>query len=347
MDNCDISIIVPIYKVEKYIKRCIDSLLAQTYRNYEIILVDDGSPDDCPQICDDYRKKYSFIKVIHKQNQGLGMARNSGLDIAIGKYIAFVDADDFVTPDMCEVLMSKATKYDADIVHSVFFKWELGNHKKKTDIDKDILYSSNKEISDFYLDMIAQSPEKNADTPVDVSVCSALYKRDIIEKNNIRFVSEREFISEDMVFNLDLYPCCSRIVVSSRHLYYYCYNGKSLSKSYKEERFEKDKELFSYIEERLKHLNIYDAVRTSRFLIARARYDMSLIVNSEHILGKQQTHLLLNNIVNDELLTKVVDSYPINKSRSLQKIFLVFLKKKRTSVLYVLCKLNNIKKRWD
>ena len=105
MKNSDlISIIVPVYNVEKYLKRCMDTLQNQTYENIEIILVDDGSPDDCQQLCDENARKDSRVKVIHKSNEGLGMARNSGFEIATGSYIVFVDSDDYVTEDMCEKL---------------------------------------------------------------------------------------------------------------------------------------------------------------------------------------------------------------------------------------------------
>lgn len=111
-----ISVIVPIYRVEEYLPKCLDSLLKQTFRDLEVILVDDGSPDRCGEICDEYREKDSRIRVIHKENGGLSSARNAGLDIAAGKYVAFVDSDDTVTPDCYEKLFRCAEKYDADLV---------------------------------------------------------------------------------------------------------------------------------------------------------------------------------------------------------------------------------------
>ena len=99
-----ISVVVPIYNVEKYLERCVESLRSQTYENLEIILVDDGSPDGCPAICDAYVKKDARIQVIHQVNAGLSRARNAGIDIAGGEYIAFVDSDDYVAPDFIESL---------------------------------------------------------------------------------------------------------------------------------------------------------------------------------------------------------------------------------------------------
>ena len=105
-----VSIIVPVYNVEKYLVRCMESLLNQTLKEIEIILVDDGSPDNCPQMCDEYARRDSRVKVIHKSNAGLGYARNSGLDVAVGEYIAFVDSDDYVDTSMYVSTQFRAIK---------------------------------------------------------------------------------------------------------------------------------------------------------------------------------------------------------------------------------------------
>lgn len=115
MDNMVISIIIPVYNVEKYLRRCIDSVIKQSYKNLEIILVDDGSPDNSGPICDEYAKKDVRIRVIHKANGGLSDARNAGLDIATGEYIGFVDSDDYIAEDMYELLLHNILEFDADI----------------------------------------------------------------------------------------------------------------------------------------------------------------------------------------------------------------------------------------
>ena len=111
-----ISVIVPVYNVEKYLNKCIESIVNQTYRNLEIILVDDGSPDNCPQMCDEWAKKDDRIIVIHKENGGLSDARNKGLDIATGEYIGFVDSDDWIDLDLYECFVSKFKKNNASII---------------------------------------------------------------------------------------------------------------------------------------------------------------------------------------------------------------------------------------
>ena len=118
-----VSVIVPVYKVEDYIRECIDSILAQTYPDFELILVDDGSPDNCGRICDDYAKGDNRIKVVHKVNGGLTSARNAGLDVAKGEWIMHVDGDDWIDPDMIESLIEAAQATGADLVFGDFTKY--------------------------------------------------------------------------------------------------------------------------------------------------------------------------------------------------------------------------------
>ena len=117
-----ISVIVPVYKVEKFLDRCINSIIQQTFTNLEIILVDDGSPDRSGEICDEWKMKDKRIRVIHKENGGLSDARNKGLDVATGDYVAFIDSDDWIDPDMFQLLYDATQKYQADIAEC---SWRL------------------------------------------------------------------------------------------------------------------------------------------------------------------------------------------------------------------------------
>lgn len=110
-----ISIIVPVYKVEAYLKKCVDSILAQTYQKYELILVDDGSPDRCGEICDQYARDCAAVRVIHQANQGQAAARNNGVKSSTGELITFIDSDDYVEPDYLEYLLGLLRRYNADI----------------------------------------------------------------------------------------------------------------------------------------------------------------------------------------------------------------------------------------
>ena len=117
-----LSYIIPVYKVEKYLEECVESILSQTMNDYEMILVDDGSPDSCPAICDRFAEEYpDKIRVIHKENGGLASARNAGLEVATGDYIFFVDSDDYLSEDRVKELYEKAVEFDADILQTSYF----------------------------------------------------------------------------------------------------------------------------------------------------------------------------------------------------------------------------------
>ena len=168
-----ISIIVPVYKVEKYLKRCVDSILTQTYQNMEIILVDDGSPDNCGAICDRYKETDSRVVVIHKKNGGLSDARNVGIEIARGEYITFIDSDDFISPFFLENLWITIQKSECEIAASWFINYYAGDNipeAKKVNI-KDITVLSKE---DFYKKLLYQDG-------VEVSAWGKLYKTNLFQ----------------------------------------------------------------------------------------------------------------------------------------------------------------------
>lgn len=145
-----ISIVVPIYNVEDYIVKNIESLINQTYKNIEIILVDDGSPDKCGSICDEYAEKDDRIVVIHKKNGGLSDARNVGIDIATGKYITFIDSDDYVSTKYCEILYNTIKKYDADISICNYTSFDEGEDASEKIVDDVVVMNSIQALDNLY-----------------------------------------------------------------------------------------------------------------------------------------------------------------------------------------------------
>lgn len=329
-----ISIIVPIYNVERYLDRCMQSLICQTYENIEIIMVDDGSLDRCPIMCDEYMAKDSRIKVVHKKNAGLGYARNSGLDVATGDYIIFVDSDDYVSNDMCEKLYATSCKYDADVVYGNIFHNANGKITLNKSIDRERSWRGEEEIRDLLLDFIATKPEYSRDTMMEVSVWKALFRRSIFDQYGIRFVSERQFISEDIIFDIDFLICCKCVAVIPDPVYYYCINPNSLSKSFRSDRFLKVKELYCEIIRKLSELyteEVYQE-RTDRFLIARARTNARQIVHHQKMIGKRAVCNGLKMIYQDDDLVNVLKRYPIAKL-PLKYAFIAYLMKIKSSLL--------------
>ena len=228
MENELISVIVPVYNVSRYIDRCMTSLLKQTYENIEIILVDDGSPDDCGFKCDQYARTDSRVYVIHKKNAGLGMARNSGLDIAKGKYVAFIDSDDYVDEQMFERLYDRLKHEKADTCFCRYYdRTSDGQNLLAREVYKKSLYCEE-EVWELLLGMIGNLPEEAGDVAIGMSVWKGLYANAIIQEQGIRFPSEREYISEDIIFHMQYLLYAQRIAIEETPLYYYCDNGTSL-----------------------------------------------------------------------------------------------------------------------
>lgn len=234
-----VSIIVPIYNVENYLDRCMQSLICQTLTDIEIILVDDESPDKCPQMCEAYAIKDNRIKVIHKKNGGLGFARNSGLDVATGEYVAFVDSDDFIDIRMYNKLYEIAHKEDLDIVYCGFYEYNnINDIKKRQEVNKYTVFLGDK-CHEVLHGMLSPCGSKGRITKFEMSVWHSIYRRSLFVDNNIKFCSERQFISEDIIFHIDYIWHCKKIAFIPEPYYYYCLNETSLSKKYRKDRLQK------------------------------------------------------------------------------------------------------------
>lgn len=241
-----VTVVVPIYNVEKYLNACIESVVSQTYRNLEIILVDDGSTDSCPMICDEWAKKDNRIKVIHKKNQGLGMARNTGIDHAAGDYICFFDSDDYV--DLCtiEKAYEIAEQYDTDVVLFGMKDFDSqGREIQKTIPQTEKTFFCGREVQEELLpDLIDSSCTGSKNRGIPFSACTCLFSMRLISNVNWRFVSERDIISEDSYSLVALYKDVRKAYVICEAYYCRLRNEGSLSSSYRADRFEKSREFF-------------------------------------------------------------------------------------------------------
>lgn len=212
-----ISVIVPVYNVEKYLCECIDSICRQTYSNLEIILVDDGSPDGCPQICDEYAAKDLRIKVIHKENGGLSSARNAGLDIACGDYIGFVDSDDTVAADMYETLFRKISANCADICFCRILATTEGGEK----LENNRFYGFGERVLDGseVLDVLV----KGGSTFYE-SAFNKLYRREVF--SDLRYPEGK--YHEDVFIAHRIFGSCGRIVFAEDASYFYRLRSNSI-----------------------------------------------------------------------------------------------------------------------
>lgn len=238
---CKVSIIIPVYNVEKYLDKCVQSARNQTLQDIEIILVDDESPDGCPQMCDEYAKIDSRIKVIHKKNGGLGFARNSGLEVATGEYVTFLDSDDYIDLNTYEDTYKIAIKHNLDIIRFSNDRFKKEGKYTGTNYSGELtLHSTKKEMEEIALCIFAPS----IDTPqkrirYNGSSCFALFRKETIIKNNIMFPSEREILGEDYVFCFKFMMCAQRFGYINNTYYHYRFNPNSLTQTPKKDKVEK------------------------------------------------------------------------------------------------------------
>jgi glycosyltransferase involved in cell wall biosynthesis len=213
-----ISVIVPIFKVERYLAKCIESLLNQTYNNLEIILVNDGSPDRCGEICDHFAARDNRIKVIHKQNGGLSDARNIGVKNAKGEYISFIDSDDYIHPEYYEFLVYLLKKYDADISqcdYDLVYEDSLILRDHRKDDYKEMVYEGSLDIlNNLYNDNYGKT----------VMVWNKLYRRELFK--GVTFPVGK--IHEDELTTYKILFGANRLVISDRIMYYYLQRTTSI-----------------------------------------------------------------------------------------------------------------------
>lgn len=279
-----ISIIIPVYNVERYLDKCVLSAINQTLQDIEIILVDDESPDSCPQMCDEYAKKDSRVKVVHKKNGGLGFARNSGLDIATGEYVTFLDSDDFVDLSTYEHLYNIAKAKSLDAIYYKFKRFTDENEVQPGIATTDIKKYKGDDIKELMLDIIASEPTAKVDHKIQCSSCTAMYSINIIRNKDVRFHSERELISEDMIFNLDFLKHANCVAFNNGGHYHYRVNPVSLTSTIRIDRIEKYNTLYTYIKEHLKFWRIDEEQgeeRNARLFIGYSRSAIIQLLQSK------------------------------------------------------------------
>jgi len=322
-----VSVIVPVYNVKHYLARCVDSILRQTMQDFELILVDDGATDGSGTLCDVYVRD-ERVRTIHQENRGLGLARNTGLDHARGEYVCFIDSDDYVGPELLEHLISTAQRHQAD---AVIGGWTdiCPDGREKRHIYPEDLFTAEEERCTFILGSVAAPPESREEVLWGMSAWARLYRRDIIERCGLRFVSERIFISEDILFNLDFFGCAKRMATAADASYCYCVNAGSLSKRYREDRFERNLEMYEAVRQKLIHVCSEQRFQLylDRFLLSKARY----CITQEVLYHDQvdRTHDLRGGILRiaeEDTLREILGRYPWRRMPLTQGCFTFLMK---------------------
>ncbi len=272
----EISIIVPVYKVEPYLRRCVDSVLAQNFTDFELILVDDGSPDNCPAICDEYAEKDDRVKVVHKKNGGLSSARNAGMAVASGKYYLFCDSDDYVSPRWCESLYVAAMEHRDSFIFGGINRVDEANPCIVTNT---VSLEKKEYEKSAFIDMHICAAAGYA--------CNVLFDAAIIHRFSICF--RMDVIIEDLPFCIEYLKHVTSLFYCGHAGYYYVQrSAQTLSRKYHQDGFRKYKEKYAVLQNYIDECVVAD--RHGEYQIKLANAYMYWFLNSlENTFDKRST----------------------------------------------------------
>lgn len=332
-----VSIIVPVYNVEEYLDRSIDSLKKQTLGDIEIILVNDGSIDRSLEICKKHAKEDKRIKVIDKINEGVSSARNKGIEIATGEYIGFVDADDWVEPEMYENMYSCIIKGNADIcVCNYIMEGERGQRIIKHNIGISGLEGS--EIKEkIILPLVSSTKLGDYNCLIEFRApWMYLRKKALIDQYNIRFKVGVP-IGEDFLFNLECMNRANKIVSDLGAYYHYWLNGTSATKRYRDNYWEEQKKLILEVEDMIRCLKVSELDK-KRLDVMKINFATVSIINECHQNNEKKLMCKLKKIreiLNDEAIKSTMSSYPIKELNIKRRIWFWILKYKLVIFIYI------------
>lgn len=317
-----ISIILPIYNVGKYLENCIESILAQTHQKLEVILVNDGSKDNSLDICEKYAALDSRIILIDKQNEGVSIARNTGMARATGEYIAFVDPDDWIEPDMYTSLLTQAKKWDSPVCLCNFYKDTKRRSQAKCFEFKDEVLIKGDIIEKLINDMVGMSDLLPKYSMVMGSVWRGLYKRSFIESHQLQFVP-RLTIMEDLVFMVQVLLKCQCVAIDQNIWYHYVQHPHSALRSYNHQLWEDQLIVYEELEKSLREANLEEEMR-NRLDIRYLGMVVTALKNETYMKKDgdlKDTIIHIKEIFTDETLRCVLERIkPIQVEKNTDKV---------------------------
>ena len=325
-----ISIIIPVYNVERYLKRCLDSLINQTYKNIEILLIDDSSTDGSASICKEYTKIDNRIHYYLKENSGAGLSRSFGLLHANGDYLGFCDADDYVEKDMYEKMISFMTD-NCDLVCC----WHTDENASIRSDNKKIFVG--RDIENLILGAVGTEPSAKLDERYGSSVWRGLYKSSIIKDHDISFMSERDIGSEDLIFNLEYLKYCSKVVYLDDQLYHHCINSGSMTRSWDYFHLDHELALYKVVEDMLAScMHVSYKYELQRMFIKRIRMALITISKAADQTNYSSCKNAIKDILEDKDVTELISGYPWYRLPVKQAIFYLCMKYRLVRLILLL-----------
>ena len=326
MHDKKVSIIVPVYNVEQYLNKCIDSILNQTYRNIEVILINDGSIDNSREICDKYAKIDHRITVIHKENGGVSFARNVGLSLSSGDYIMFIDSDDWIEKDTLSILLEIQNENDYDVI--------MFGICRENKITEKTTYSSLESESFVGKDKLMSFFPKLIKRELMNSLCNKMYKASIIKKNKIKF-NESINIAEDTLFNSEIFLKITSFYILDKCMYHYIIRDvESLTKRYNPHKYDMLIYVNNFLQSALTlHSFPKEALIAANDIRIKNIYSCFLdLFSNKKKLTFNEKRLYIKNILEKEVVKECKDEYE-SKDR-LYKILKFILYTKNVNLIY-------------
>lgn len=316
--DCTISVIVPVYNSEKYLKRCIDSILNQTYKAIELILVDDGSPDNCGKICDEYAKKDKRVRVIHKTNAGVSAARNSGLEIALGNYATFVDSDDYIEPEMYGNMMEKVHQYNCDVVMCDCIKDFTDHSEIYTHDIRAGFYDKEQLVNEYYPHLLMM---ENVEYPATISNWLILFNRNKL--GNLRYVVGVRY-SEDLLFGAQLvYNTDSFYYMKEQAYYHYYMNPTSATHKFTVDKWNDYKTLHFEINKYFSECESFDFSHQIDLCLLFFVYNSVSNIFSADNLEREKKFEIVKNILGDNEVRRMFSNIKVLKLPISKKLKIV------------------------
>lgn len=348
MENPKVSIIVPVYNVERYLVQCLESLINQSYTNVEIICINDGSTDNSYSIISKYANRDNRIVLINQENHGLSKSRNKGIQASSGQYLMFVDSDDWINLDTCEIVVKSVVEHNADIIMWPYIR-EYENKSLKKNIFKEplIVFDAENTKKNIYKRLIGptkdeMSKPENLDSLV--TACMKLYKTSIIKNKSIEFVDTKKIGTEDALFNIYYFAHVHKSVFLNQFFYHYRRdNSQSLTSIYNKDLFSQ----WSYLYELINNHIILNNLGTefSKALDNRIAFNIiNLGLNEFNGNGKRKIIERLKEIITSDIFNRPIKNLELKYLPLHWKVFFLAAKLKSATFLFILLKLIKILK---
>jgi len=329
-----VSIVVPVYNTKKeYLEKCVDSIVSQTYSNIEVIIIDDGSKEQVAQLCDEFSEKYSMIKVIHKQNEGVSVARNTGIKAANGKWIIFVDSDDWIDNNSVQTFVDNANM--SEIVIAMDYEDDI---KQNRNYDK-VTFINNNSVQ-----MIESLFVEKAKFKTIGAIWGKMYSREFLLKNEIEFEKGVK-MGEDYLFNYEAFIKAEKVVFIPYYLYHYRSdnNEEAVTKTFDKNLCEKYDILFRRFES--KHGNTLKnkfKEQYNSFIIRQLEYIFRKnIYNSENLLSVAEKEAFLKKLVQASPYKDAIKNARLSSFYKKKKLIIVLLRAKCYKLISLIYKNNN------